>query len=98
MDLEHLTRETFAPLVDSTFAVGDPGATALGLRLAATGPAGAGASGTREPFSLLFQGPLRPLLPQGIHRLLHPELGEIAIFLVPVGRLGQAMQYEAIFT
>ena len=98
MDLEQLTRDTFAPLVDSTFAVGDPGATALGLRLASTGPAGSGLPGRREPFSLLFQGPLKPLLPQGIHRLLHPELGEIALFLVPVGPLGQAMQYEAIFS
>jgi len=98
MDLDSLTRDTFTPLVDSTFAVGDPGATALGLRLAATGTAGSGLPGSREPFSLLFQGPLKPLLPQGIHRLLHPELGEIAIFLVPVGPLGQVMQYEAIFS
>ena len=98
MDLEQLAHETFLPLVDSTFAVGDPGSTALGLRLAATGSAGAGLPGRREPFSLIFHGPLRPLLPQGIHRLLHPELGEIAIFLVPVGPVGQAMQYQAIFS
>lgn len=98
MDLDRLDRATFLPLVDSTFAVGDPGASALGLRLAGTGHAGAGLPGRREPFSLIFQGPLQPLLPQGIHRLLHPELGEIAIFLVPVGPQGQAMQYEAIFS
>ncbi len=98
MDLDQLVRETFDPLVDSTFAVGDPGATALGLRLAATAPAGSGLPGRRAPFSLIFHGPLQPLLPQGIHRLLHPELGEVAIFLVPVGPQGQAMQYQAVFS
>jgi len=98
VDLDSLTRETFEPLVDSTFAVGDPGSAVLGLRLAATGPAGSGLPGRRAPFSLTFQGPLQPILPQGIHRLLHPELGELALFLVPVGPRGQAMQYEAIFS
>jgi hypothetical protein len=98
VELEQLARETFVPLVDSTFAVGDPGASALGLRLAGIGAAGAGLPGHRVPFSLIFHGPLQPLLSQGIHRLLHPELGEIAIFLVPVGPAGQAMQYQAIFS
>ena len=50
-----------------------------------------------EPFSLLFRGPLTPLLPQRIHRLAHPELGTLEIFIVPVGPDGAGQRYEAIF-
>lgn len=98
MELESLVRETFVPLVDSTFAVGDPASPLLELRLAATGPAGSGLPGQRTPFSLLFHGPLRPVLPQRVYQLSHAELGELAIFLVPIGPAGGAMQYEAIFS
>lgn len=55
----------------------------------------------KEPFSLVFFGPLRPVLPQAIYRLEHPVVGGIEIFLVPIGpdprgkRSG--MRYEAAF-
>lgn len=54
-----------------------------------------------EPFSLVFFGPLRPVLPQAIYRLEHPVMGGMEIFLVPIGpdprgkRSG--MRYEAAF-
>lgn len=55
----------------------------------------------KEPFSLLFLGPLRPVLPQAIYPLEHPALGRIEIFLVPIGpdpRGKQSgMRYEAAF-
>jgi hypothetical protein len=59
----------------------------------------------RTPFSVMFCGPLQPVLPQGIYHLEHPELGPLALFLVPVGPdepadPGQAptvMRYQAVF-
>ena len=55
----------------------------------------------KEPFSLLFLGPLRPILPQAIYPLEHPALGRMEIFLVPIGpdpRGKQTgMRYEAAF-
>jgi hypothetical protein len=64
------------------------------------------AQGTfRKPFSILFHGPLDPVLPQGTHRLEHENLGVLDLFMVPVGpnepaAAGQeptAMRYEAVF-
>lgn len=48
-------------------------------------------------FSLMFRGPAQPLLPQATWTLEHAELGALAIFLAPVGRDAQGVQYQAIF-
>ena len=65
-----------------------------------------GASGAfRTPFSVLFHGPLEPVIPQGIYRLEHEKLGTLEFFIVPVGPTGTvgsaaadpAMRYEAVF-
>jgi hypothetical protein len=53
---------------------------------------------SRIPFSVVFHGPLDPVLPQRIYRLRDDELGDLDIFIVPIGPEGEAMQYEAIFT
>jgi hypothetical protein len=52
---------------------------------------------TQESFSLMFQGPLEPFVAQGIRRLKHSQLGEMDIFLVPVGKEKDGFQYEAVF-
>lgn len=61
--------------------------------------------GDRDQFSLLFKGPVTPILPQHIYDLSHAELGDLSLFLVPIGRdKGRdqdpeaALLYEAIFT
>ena len=53
--------------------------------------------GREQPFSLLFRGPLRPLLPQQITTLEHDTLGVLEIFIVPVGPDEYGQRYEAIF-
>lgn len=50
-----------------------------------------------EAFSLMFQGPSDLSLGQGIHKLKHSALGELEIFLVPVGQDKDGFQYEAVF-
>ena len=47
-----------------------------------------------EQFSALFIGPTAPIMPQGNYRFTHAKLGETALFMVPVGRASQGMQYE----
>jgi hypothetical protein len=63
------------------------------------GPAEAGGAGP-EPFSLIFLGPERPTLPQGIYTLRHPTLGPLDIFIVPIGPAPDrpGLRYQAIFT
>ena len=40
----------------------------------------------REAFALHFRGPADPPLPQATYRLAHDGLGDLEIFIVPVGR------------
>lgn len=51
----------------------------------------------RSPFSLIFLGPLAPVLPQRIWPLEHGGLGRLEIFLVPIGPDASGMRYEAVF-
>lgn len=50
-----------------------------------------------EPFSLVFAGPSAPLLAQGTYTLAIPTLGDIEVFLVPIGPGADGMRYEAVF-
>ncbi len=50
-----------------------------------------------EQFSVLFTGPVSPWLPQGIYMLLHLEMQEVSLFLVPLGPQDGKMIYEAVF-
>ena len=59
-----------------------------------TGPDGR----SRKQFSLVFRGPVAPILAQAIHTVGHVELGALEIFLVPIGPDAEGMVYEAIFT
>lgn len=94
MEHAELHLDTFTPHVGGDFTL--PGGTTL--RLAGASPAGDGAApGGRSPFSLLFCGPSDRPLDQGIHELTHPALGDLALFLVPVGRAGDELQFEAVF-
>jgi hypothetical protein len=51
-----------------------------------------------EQFAALFTGPAKPQLGQGTHRFVNEQLGELDLFMVPVGpnRAGEA-QYEVCF-
>lgn len=78
---------------DSVFRVAGGGIDLLLTDACALHP---GAPDERR-FSLTLRGPLQPQLEQGIHLLEHAVLGELAIFLVPVGRDAAGMDYQAIF-
>ena len=97
--LDRVTAETFSPAVGEAFILetGDAGRVELSLvEVRRLGHARPGAQ--REPFALLFRGPLDPVLSQATYRLARDGIGELDIFLVPVGRTGGGTDYEAIFT
>jgi hypothetical protein len=50
----------------------------------------------RQPFALLFEAPA-PLLPQRIYNFSHDEMGQREIFIVPIAKVENGFQYEAIF-
>lgn len=100
--LESFTFDTFSPLRGDTFVMHVDSTNAVPLELTEVtsmgGSAPAAGPGTRQPFSLLFHGPLTPLAAQAIYRLEHPTLGEFELFLVPLGPDQHGMRYEAVFT
>lgn len=52
----------------------------------------------RQPFSLIFRAAQKnEYYPQAIYTLIHPTLGELPIFFVPLGPDAQGMRYEAVF-
>jgi hypothetical protein len=50
-----------------------------------------------ERFSTFFYGPGNFFLPQQTYELRHPEMGEMAVFIVPIGADEKGYRYEAIF-
>ncbi len=55
----------------------------------------------RAPFSLLFcSDDPNHYLPQGTHHLSHEQMGELHLFLVPLGHNPErtGIHYEAVFT
>ncbi|HMM34435.1 MAG TPA: hypothetical protein PKA62_06830 [Thermoanaerobaculia bacterium] len=99
---ETLSISEFTPLVGAAFTIRFPDGT-LELTLDAVEPHGTRAPRPdvpalrTAPFSLVFLGPLAPVLPQQTWDLSHPALGTRSIFLVPIGPKDGGMRYEAVF-
>jgi hypothetical protein len=96
--LESVSAEMFLAHEGSAFEVRDLGEDVV-LRLVEVRSLGHQPQAPRvDPFALEFSGPSEPVLEQRIYRLGHPALGELEIFLVPVG-LDPAggLRYEAVF-
>jgi hypothetical protein len=96
--LETLTKENWTKYLGENFQVDAGNFGSLVMKLAAVSGYGQRQGGNREAFSLLFCGPLRPVLPQHIYRIGHAGIGELDIFLVPVGPQVDGLGYEAVFT
>jgi hypothetical protein len=50
-----------------------------------------------ERFSIYFNGPSEPMLPQGLYSMDHELIGSFEIFIVPLGRRETSARYEAVF-
>ena len=93
--MQDLTVDQFAAHLNDSFAVVHENSR-LPFTLVEATVKGARASG-RQPFALLFLGPLEPVLPQATYRFEHAAFPSLDIFIVPVGPDGNRMRYEAIF-
>ncbi len=101
MATDWLTYDDFSGRSGERFEVHHDG-TDLALVLVATElgsePGGPGPDGQeRRQFSVIFEGPSNPVLPQATYALAHAELDELALFLVPLGRDAGGTRYEAAF-
>jgi hypothetical protein len=84
----------FESALDSTFDVSSDGAegAAFALRLVEVNRRSAPVGW--EQFSAIFIGPAAPVFAQGTYRFAHAALGELDIFMAPVGRDTAGIQYE----
>lgn len=87
--------EAFAGCLGETFELATDQHAPLATQLVEA-VQGKHAGPTRTPFSLLFRGPLEPVLPQQLFLVRHPRLGEFQMFLVPIGPDQAGMRYEAV--
>ena len=90
------TIESFSPLVGTQFLMhyGDSRTGPLELMSVTD----VGSSRRQMQFSLVFLGPVDAPVAQAIYRLEHDSLGAIDMFLVPIARDQNGVQYEAIFS
>ena len=92
---EDLSSRIFSEHLNSTFGLRVPNSQSVSLQLVEVtendAPPGA------EQFSVLFRGPRQDTILQGIHTLRHEQLGELELFLVPIGPDAIGMRYEAVF-
>jgi hypothetical protein len=94
--LDALTAATFAPLRGDRFRVAPGDSPEFEVELIQVAEGAAGES--RTQFALLFRGGPDSPLGQRIYRLDHDQLGELDLFLVPLGRDEVGQRYEAVFT
>ena len=93
-----MTYETFAGRAGETFRDSEAGFDLVLETVEDTSAlARTVAEGGRKPFALLFRGPAEPVVPQSIRPLVHDELGDLPIFLVPVERAAEGVRYHAVF-
>lgn len=50
-----------------------------------------------ERFSIYFQGPAEPSLPQKLYAFQHAGMGKFEMFLVPIAKNEAGFSYEAVF-
>jgi hypothetical protein len=92
---ENLTKALFAESLKTKFRVSSEQSDAVEVELIEL--VEGVSTPNHEQFSLLFQGPQTPFLPQMTYRVEHDRLGEFSLFLVPVARTPDGFQYEAVF-
>lgn len=96
--LDQLTPASFEQHLGSRFRLDLGDAGSQELELVQVQRYSAELRGPRsEPFSVYFLGSSPWILQQQIYRLEHEAFGTLELFLVPVGKEGERIRYEAVF-
>jgi hypothetical protein len=93
--LENVHASHFKSCLNSVLELTDPSGARIPLELAEVSERYTTAQ--LENYSIIFQGPPQPVLAQQIYPITHAQLGELTLFLVPIGRNEQGVRYEAVF-
>jgi len=93
LEIQSAVASTFAEHLNSTFRF-HHGPAAFDLALVDVTD---GSKHEHINFSLLFRGPLQPLLLQRTYTVEHDRLGQFELFIVPIRRDANGLYYEAVF-
>ena len=99
MDKDRLVFEDFKDLVGSIFTIKGDGFPPFVLTLEEAKPLRERMprSEARPPFSLIFVSADPRVLPQRLYSVEHGEMGDVVLFLVPVGKTPNGVNYQALF-
>ncbi len=92
---ELLTKEAFTENLNTKFRIPFDSSRAAELELIEV--VEARSTSRQQQFSVFFRGPLEYRLPQATYHMEHEKMGEIDLFIVPVGREPEGFRYEAVF-
>lgn len=95
MDLAEMTSAVFAQHVKTSFHV--EMAPDQMVEMTLTAVSNKGSSLTVESFALYFLAPHDAPARQGTYRMTHEKLGEFELFVVPIRRDPQGIEFEAVF-
>jgi hypothetical protein len=90
-----LQHENFAGQLNTTFRVKVDDANTADLVLAEVSELKT--SPSQEQFAIVFRGPLKDFLEQGMREFEHDEMGEFELFLVPIKQDDDGFYYESVF-
>jgi hypothetical protein len=91
--LKTLSFQDFAPYRNATFQVAEAAGYELELADIADH-----SNAQLEQFSLVFTCSTSPWLPQGTYTLVHTDLAELVLFMVPIDPIDNTMRYESVFS
>lgn len=98
LDLAKVCATTFEPFLNRPFQMrSDSAKVELQLIRVSEFKHGRAQEGFRIPFSIEFKSGPGHQWPQGVYRLFHDTLGEMELFIVPVGADSTGCYYEAAF-
>lgn len=91
-----MAHEDFEPCLGQSFVVATSDESSIELELTQVKPLVPSdpEADLRRPFSLLFRGPTEPVLAQQLLRVENETVGELVLFLVPIGPDEKGMLYD----
>lgn len=94
--LEHLTSASFAAQLNTKFRITPGPGKLVELELVEVKDS-SDVEGQVERFSAFFRGPLESFLQQSTYEMAHEQLGDFALFIVPIRQDKEGFYYEAVF-
>ncbi|MDX1941516.1 MAG: hypothetical protein SFU99_13240 [Saprospiraceae bacterium] len=97
--LETLTIADFKPHLNQALSIRFTPEVTLPATLTAVTAWGSESDKFRQPFTLEFRTTQKnEYYQQGTFMIVHPALGELPVFMVPLGPDSEGMRYEVVFS